>query len=42
MYVEIIEFCGSPKFLNSIHLNLNLLCASVDARCYETELANLC
>jgi hypothetical protein len=43
MYVEIMDLVGmaSPKFLNSINLNLNLLCATIDVWHYETELANV-
>jgi hypothetical protein len=39
MHVYIVKFCGSPKYSNSIYLNLNLLCASLDIRCYVIELA---
>jgi hypothetical protein len=43
MYVEIIDLDGtaSPKFSNSINLNLKLLCVTVDVRHYETELSNV-
>jgi hypothetical protein len=37
MYVQIVQFCGSPKFFNSIYLNSNLLCASLDVRRYVIE-----
>jgi hypothetical protein len=39
IYLEIIKFCGSPKYCNSIYLNLNLLCARLDVRRYVIELA---
>jgi hypothetical protein len=41
MYVYLVQFHASPKFLSSNHLNLNLLCASIDVRRYEIELANV-
>jgi hypothetical protein len=39
IYLEIIKFCGSLKYCNSIYLNLNLLCARLDVRRYIIELA---
>jgi hypothetical protein len=38
IYLEIIKFCGSPKYSNSIYLKLNLLCCSLDVRHYVIEL----
>jgi hypothetical protein len=38
IYLEIIKFCESPKYCNSIYLNLNLLCAGIDVRRYIIEL----
>jgi hypothetical protein len=38
IYLEIIKFCESPKYCNSIYLNLNLLCAGIDFRRYIIEL----
>jgi hypothetical protein len=34
-----VKFCGSPKYCNSIYLNLNLLCARLDVRRYVIQLA---
>jgi hypothetical protein len=30
IYLEIIKFCGSHKYYNSIYVNLNFLCANLD------------
>jgi hypothetical protein len=38
IYLEIIKFCVSAKYCNSIYLNLNLLCVRLDFRRYVVEL----